>query len=515
MRIKAGLINAYQLHIDADPTSVYSENAHYGHTSFLNLFSFDWTYADSGLAARDISSITNGYGLGLIDTYMELSSIQYRHRFHGDTGVVYRVNTVHIFTPEAPSVSPAIIDHHTDYVKGADGWLYTPPRIILPPDAEGQIDVTVLKVELFKDNTTWISAAELDSPPVHLFTGDVIGGIEVTGPGSATVQAQIWISDDAANTETITLTETSAGSGIYRNTGTDVWPHFWKDHDDANKRLKVIDEDGKLHVIPIIDGTEVSACEKSEKVDAAEVAAVDGTDSLDAAEVYGDLTGGVHPWCGIALYDLNNSKSAGTGAKCVELGGKVDLLNVSGHRHVSTGAGITEQTTGGYGLTSDNFDPSDIGTSWDDGELEYCLLAVCNQVAVTETGPQASDFGIIWIKAMPKVHALLGYRLPAPTAGVDVGIANDFCARLAPGGSYDDVHMAWMLANRPSANVCVNRNASCLVNVNNLADKMYTLDKFPTKDDPGNQYKYFWIKRNGNPITGYTYQILYTTITLP
>ena len=158
--------------------------------------------------------------------------------------------------------------------------------------------LSVLKVGLFKDNTTWTDAAKLTSPPIHLFTADVIAGIQVLGPGSQTVQAKVWSSDDAGNTATIALTETAAGSGIYRNTGADTWPHFASDHNTVFNQLAMVGEGGRLHVLPVVNGEEATACETSEKVDMAEVAAIDGTESLDAAEVYGDLTVGYHPWRG-------------------------------------------------------------------------------------------------------------------------------------------------------------------------------------------------------------------------
>ena len=115
---------------------------------------------------------------------------------------------------------------------------------------------------------------------------------------------------------------------------------------------------------------------------------------------------------------------------------------------------------------------------------------------------------------MPNVHALLGYRLEAPTDGVDVAIANAFAERLAPGGdNHDHVHMAWMLANRPSSTDCTNRHGSCIVNVNNLDDKMHTLEYFPMADDPGNEYQYFFITWEG--LIFKTYTIQYFTFTLP
>lgn len=368
----------------------------------------------------------------------------------------------------------------------------------------------VISVTLYKDNTTWSDDAKLSYPPSHLFTADIIAGIEVRGPASQSVQASIWSSDDEGNVETIPLTETAYGSGVYRNSGTGSWPHFWTSHNASQMRLKTYNEDGELVVVPIIAGTEHTSHKKSGRVDLAEVAVVDGTSTLDAAAVYGDLTGCSHPWCGIGIYDLNNNPASGTGAKCVELGQLADLLNVSGHSHNPT-VGISGEA--GFGLSLDNFDPSDIGSAWNAGELEWCILAACSQVAVTEDSPSTSDFGIQWIRKMPKVHALMGYREVAPTAGTDVNVAHAFCTNLAS----QDVPMAWMLANRPNASTCPGFcvNATALVNINNLSDRMYTLTKFPTTDKPSNLYRYYWIDKSGSWLTGYTYKIVSTIVTLP
>jgi len=371
-------------------------------------------------------------------------------------------------------------------------------------------ELFVLEIELFKDNTTWTEEARLTSDPVHLFTMDVIAGIEIqTAPGE-TVKAKMWTGDDPEHKGTIYLQETGAGTGVYRNTGPGAAPYFYEEYQPSANRLKVVNEDKKWYVVPIVDDKENPNLEVSEKVDAAEVAAVDGTPSLDAAEIHNDMRADPHYWNGVALYDVNHNPAQGTGAKCVELGAQVDLLNVSGHSHRPT-VGISGED--GYGLKTDNFDPSDIGSAWDEGELEWCLLAACFQVSVDGPEPQ-SDWGKTWIQAMPNVHALLGYRLEAPTDGVDVAIANAFAERLAPGGdNHDYVHMAWMLANRPSSTDCTNRHGSCIVNVNNLDDKMYTLEYFPTADDPGNEYQYFFITWEG--LIFKTYTIQYFTFTLP
>ena len=49
---------------------------------------------------------------------------------------------------------------------------------------------------------------------------------------------------------------------------------------------------------------------------------------------------------------------------------------------------------------------------------------------------------------------------------------------------------------------------------NNLGDRMYTLDAFPTADNPGNTYRYHWIEREGEwPF--FSYWIVYMAITVP
>jgi hypothetical protein len=156
--------------------------------------------------------------------------------------------------------------------------------------------------------------------------------------------------------------------------------------------------------------------------------------------------------------------------------------------------------------------PGDIGNNWDNAELEWCVLAACFQVSVAGPEPQ-SDWGKTWIQAMPHVHALMGYRAEAPQ-DEDVDIANDFCERLAAGGDDNQVHIAWMLANRPDSTTCPGRFATAIVNVNNLDDRMYTLDAFPTADNPGNTYRYYWIEREGEwPF--FSYWIVYMAITVP
>jgi len=361
---------------------------------------------------------------------------------------------------------------------------------------------------LYKDNTTWTEEARLTSDPVHLFTMDVIAGVEILSAPGKTVKAKMWTGDDTENKVTITLTETGAGTGVYRNTGTDTWPHFYKEYQVANKRLKVVDEDKKWYVVPIVDNKEYPGLEVSEKVDAAEIAAVDGTPSLDAAEIYGDMTADPHNWEGVALYDVNHNKAQGTGAKCVELGAQVDLLNVSGHG-LKTKAEVYGEE--GYGLYNDTFTPSDIGASWDNGELEWLVLASCSQVRVGgddpwNTPPAATDNGVIWIKAMPEVHGLFGYRDSAPGGGTDVNVANAFAARL-----HNDyvVHVAWCLANKDF----LAWNATALVNVNNVDDCMYTLDAFPTADNPGSEYCFWWWRDEG--IIFPDWHLRYRTFTLP
>jgi hypothetical protein len=160
------------------------------------------------------------------------------------------------------------------------------------------------------------------------------------------------------------------------------------------------------------------------------------------------------------------------------------------------------------------FVPDDIGTSWDNGVLEWLILAVCSQVRVGgddpwSNDPAANDNGVLWIKKMDKVHALLGYRDAAPGNGTDVNVAGDFVERLEPGGNHDEVHIAWCLANRDRHAW----NATALVNVNNLTDKTWTVGVFPTPDNPGTSYRFFWWRNEGTLFDDW--HLRYKTFTLP
>jgi hypothetical protein len=112
------------------------------------------------------------------------------------------------------------------------------------------------------------------------------------------------------------------------------------------------------------------------------------------------------------LYDKDHDKSLGTGAKCVELGNKADMLYVAGHCYGGTTNiwGIS-----GYGLATDSFQPSDVGT-WDQ-ELEWLVLACCSTMEIdpsTLTGP-----GTDWVDTMggsARGHAIMGYRAGSPGA---------------------------------------------------------------------------------------------------
>jgi hypothetical protein len=240
------------------------------------------------------------------------------------------------------------------------------------------------------------------------------------------------------------------------------------------------------------------------------VAAVCGTDSLDGAEIYSGMTDAPLKWMGKGLYDKTHDKALGTGAKCVALGAVADLLNVSGHSFANaTPVGVTGEA--GYGLAADSFIPGDIGASWNNRSPKWVILAVCNQVVVTSQAPiNAGDNGIKWITAMPGVHCLMGYRLPAPTGAMAVSISKDFCTRAAT----DLVHMSWMLANRPRVTICRNRNASCLVRTSNLGDKLGDGTSFAA-GSAGKTYRYYWIDWERHLFSATTYSIYYYTITLP
>lgn len=393
-----------------------------------------------------------------------------------------------------------------------DGTTITLPEATTVPENYNLSDaVTIITspLKLYRKNTEWTRPWELKNIP-ELFLLNWHAGIEFkTTPGSQ-VQAKIWTSCDASNQQTISLTETSSGSGIFRNTGSNVWPLFDNAFNSSEKRLAIedaSDENNYLHVVPIVGGTELSYFEQKKKIDLAEVAAVDGTSSDDANSFYNAMPS---TWKKRGIYCSQTSNEAdGTGTKCVELGKKVDMLYIAGHSFSgATEAGIRGES--GFGLDTDNFKPSSIGTNWSNGELEWLILAACNQVNYNqEYGDDIQNNGVSWLNAMPKVHCLMGYRLNAPTGGVDSTIASSFVTHL----SSDHVHMAWMLANRPAQDNCVNRNASALVNINNIDDKFNTSNAFPTPDKPANSYRYYYIEKHGTwPFE--TYTINYQTITL-
>ena len=240
------------------------------------------------------------------------------------------------------------------------------------------------------------------------------------------------------------------------------------------------------------------------------VAAVCGTDSLDGAEIYNDMIADPFKWNGIALYDNDHNKAKGTSTVCVDLGSRVDLLDISGHSYEDAKpTGVTGEE--GYGLYKGGFRPSDIGARWNSGCLKWLILAACNQVEVSKQSPiEKMDNGIVWIMAMPNVHCLMGYRLPAPTGATAVTIAKAFCGN----AQSDFVHMSWMLANRPSLTVCTNRNASCIVRTSSLEDKLSDESSFAIGKKV-KTYRYYWIEMERNLFSPNEYRIKYYTITLP
>jgi len=70
-----------------------------------------------------------------------------------------------------------------------------------------------------------------------------------------------------------------------------------------------------------------------------------------------------------------------------------------------------------------------------------------------------------------------------------------------------------MFANRPDEETVPGLFATALVNENNVEDRMYTLDRFPTADNPGSEYQYWWIEEVGfwDPV----YELRLRYVTLP
>jgi len=360
-------------------------------------------------------------------------------------------------------------------------------------------ELCVLEVELFKDNTTWTEAAKLTSPPVHLFTMEVIAGIQIKGPRSETIKAEIWTSDDAAHKVTITLTENPAGT--YRNTGTDTWPHFYREYQVANRRLKVVDESGELHVVPMRGDTRIPRLEVSEKVDAAEVAALDATMSQDAKQFYDDMgscAAGEPSWISKEhfYYHVEAERPNVTDDNCRLIGKDNDFIYIAGHGLMTLTAVCGDTDTHPLGNcfnpNGDEFTPSDIDTAWGDGECEWVTFAVCSQVRIPNpANPQATDNAIKWIKKMPKVHALIGYSQSAPGIGTDVLIAADFVKYLhgIGGKAHKTVVDAWMQANLDRQAT----NATALVQKECVTDQCKTLSAFPTAETGEVKYIYYYI----------------------
>jgi hypothetical protein len=117
-------------------------------------------------------------------------------------------------------------------VKGADGWLYTPPRIILPPDAEGQIDVTIINVDIVKPKgsldanpnpvASWLTATErfdfqgIKAGVPGAYVLDIEGDIDPIPPASYKWTLDV-VAGTLANDTTATPTHTAPaaeGEGI-------------------------------------------------------------------------------------------------------------------------------------------------------------------------------------------------------------------------------------------------------------------------------------------------------------
>jgi hypothetical protein len=417
--------------------------------------------------------------------------------------------------------------------------------LILPLDDRLQADeggddpmagVEAETIRLFRDNTTWTSEAVLKDDPIPLFCRTIPVGVEVVFdndlPQGTDVSVRVSSLKEPANTFMVTLTK--CANHTYRNTQ-DSHPLLYKEFSVANKTLCIPDEEHKVKAELFVGGV-ARNLSAANLVDAAEVAVLDATPSDDAKRFW-DWTTDNQPagtqWgsAGKRIWSVAGDREHITDDNCVDFGSKADMLYIAGHGLTSVAAvwgSSNDDQNHPLGIYQNQntiakaFQPSDIGNAWNNGELEWCVLAVCSQVRLSNPGnPVANDNAVLWIKAMPKVHMLLGYRHSAPSAPHDVNISGDFVARLENGNPHDHVHMAWLLANKGRIDdKDTAQNATAMVNFNNdpqndddKGDKTHTVSQFPTKDDPGNKYVYYWIDKVWDwGELGYVYPIRPVTI---
>ena len=236
------------------------------------------------------------------------------------------------------------------------------------------------------------------------------------------------------------------------------------------------------------------------------IAAVDGTDTEDAKAAYDGMIS-VHEWVAAAnpaLYsNAAGNKDEGTGQKCVDLGNAANMLWVSGHG-TADAALIYGQT--GYGLNTQNFKTDLLAAQWNNNStLDWVIFAVCNQLWVDTTETFVNtDNAVRWIKKMPNVHSLHGYRGAAPNT-TDVDVATQFVDDL----KHYSVVNGWLHANYVKAGAIYWPRARSMTNVNNLDDKLWAPHSRISQDRPGKTYEFRKVveiaKPGGSTVFGVSY----------
>lgn len=374
---------------------------------------------------------------------------------------------------------------------------------------EREIEFAIVSVDLFKKNETWTSDWVISFPA--LFTRDRIAGIEIKGPGDGegmSVQVELYTDYDTENKVT-TPYLTEDPPDVRRNSGTDSWPKFHLEYDESEKRLKVVDEWEKLHVIPIINGVKQEHLEATGQVDLAEVAAMDATPTDDAKAFYDGMTAhasGDPCWAGVAkaVWSIEADRPHITDDNCVACGKKADIFYLAGHGYTTAaaigGKNMADHPLGDVAnLNGKEFTPEDIGGDWNNGELEWCVFAACSQLYIEDGGnPKVGDNLIAWIKAMPKVHALFGYSYTAPGGDEepDVTIANRFVAYTKTKTFVD----AWMEANLNQPEKAGFKAVAMVQKecTEGNADKWKSATAFPTADGAAVEYELYWINPDKN-----------------
>ncbi len=388
-------------------------------------------------------------------------------------------------------------------------------------DFNREISFAVVAVSLYKKNAVW-SADWVLKPTPDLFTLDRIAGIRIEGPGTGKeIKAKMWSSADPdpehVATSHTNLAEDPSGSGVYRNTGTGRWPRFYWTWQPEMQRLKVDDEDGTLNVFPIIDGTDQVHLSVGQKVDLGEVSAIDATESDDAETFFDSMTeyGENKPSWGMGdsyYWSESSNREHITDDNCVKFGKKTDMLYVAGHGNSTKFVGVygprvqdnPEHPLGNHDKTPMDprgFQPSDIGTEWANGELEWLVLAACSQLYMVTLGsPIPADYAVKWAEDTPKVHAILGYRGGCPSGPTDERIA----ARFANCTLTCTFVEAWLGVSRfepDTGGAHTPWNVAVLVQLECVDDKWKDATKFPSPQTAETRYKFYWYDTDAGSAT--------------